>query len=83
MKEVTVAAKLTGEELRRIDAVVKRRELLNRSDLIREAVRLYLSLTNLEAEARLRMLRLINESMGSSRKTSGELIYEVRGEGEL
>lgn len=83
MKEVTIAAKLTEEELRRIDDVVRRRGLLNRSDLIREAIGLYLGLTSLEAEARLRMLRLINESAGSSGKTSGELIDEVRGEREL
>ncbi|MCS4539891.1 MAG: ribbon-helix-helix domain-containing protein [Thaumarchaeota archaeon] len=82
MKEVTVAAKLTHDELRRIDRIVKRRGLLNRSDFIRESIRLYLSLTSLEAETRLRMLRLINESVGSSRKTSGELIDEVRGEDE-
>lgn len=82
MKEVTVAAKVTDEELRRIDQTVKRRGLLNRSDFIRESIRLYLSLTSLEVETRLRMLRLINESVGSSRKTSGELINEVRGEDE-
>jgi len=56
------------------------RGLLNRSDLVREAIRLYLSLTSLETEARLRMLRLINESAGVSGKTAGQLVEEARRE---
>lgn len=78
--EVTVATKIGSEELKRIDAIVRRRGLLNRSDLVREAIRLYLSLSSLETESRLRMLRLINESVGVSGKSAGQLIEEARRE---
>ncbi|OLE90760.1 MAG: hypothetical protein AUF79_08745 [Crenarchaeota archaeon 13_1_20CM_2_51_8] len=80
MTEVTVATKIGSEELKRIDAIVRRRGLLNRSDLVREAIRLYLSLTSLETETRLRMLRLINESVGVSGKTAAQLVEEARRE---
>ena len=80
MTEVTVATKIGSEELKRIDAIVRRRGLMNRSDLVREAIRLYLSLSSLETEARLRMLRLINESVGASGKSAGQLIEEARKE---
>ncbi len=82
MTEVTVATKIDSEEVKRIDRIVRRRGLLNRSDLLREAIRLYLSLSSLETEARLRMLRLINESMGVSGKTAGQLVEAVRREEE-
>ena len=80
MTEVTVATKIASEELKQIDSVVRRRGLLNRSDLVREAIRLYLSLSNLETETRLRMLRLINESIGTSGKTAAQLIDAARRE---
>jgi metal-responsive CopG/Arc/MetJ family transcriptional regulator len=80
MTDVTVATKIASEELKRIDAMVRSRGLLNRSDFVREAIRLYLSLTSLETESRLRMLRLINESVGVSGKSSGKLIEESRKE---
>ena len=54
MTEVTVATKIGSEELKRIDAIVRRRGLLNRSDFVKEAIWLYLSLSSLETEARLR-----------------------------
>ncbi len=75
-----MATKIGSEELKRIDAIVRRRGLMNRSDLVREAIRLYLSLSSLETEARLRMLRLINESVGVSGKSAGQLIEEARKE---
>jgi len=77
---VTVATKIGSEELKRIDAIVRRRGLLNRSDFVKEAIWLYLSLSSLETEARLRMLRLINESVGVSGKSAGQLIEEARKE---
>ena len=83
MTEVTVAVKIGSEELKWIDAIVRRRGLLNRSDLVREALRLYLSLSSLETEARLRMLRLINESVGVSGKSAGQLIEEARKEEDI
>jgi len=78
MTEVTVATKIGSEELKRIDAIVRRRGLLNRSDFVKEAIWLYLSLSSLETEARLRMLRLINESVGVSGKSARQLIEEAR-----
>jgi len=76
--EVTVATKIGSEELKRIDAIVRRRGLINRSDFVKEAIWLYLSLSSLETEARLRMLRLINESVGVSGKSARQLIEEAR-----
>ncbi len=80
MTEVTVATKIGSRELKRIDAIVRRRGLLNLSDLVGEAIRLYLSLSSLETETRLRMLRLINESVRVSGKTAAQLVGEARRE---
>ena len=80
MTEVTVATKIDSEELKRIDKVIRRRGLLNRSDLVRVAIRLYLNLSSPETETRLRMLRLINESVGVSGKTAAQLVEEARRE---
>jgi metal-responsive CopG/Arc/MetJ family transcriptional regulator len=81
--EVTVATKIGSEELKRIDAIVRRRGLLNRSDFVKEAIWLYLSLSSLETEARLRMLRLINESVGVSGKSARQLIEEARKDEDI
>ena len=83
MTEVTVATKIGSEELKRIDAIVRRRGLLNRSDFVKEAIWLYLSLSSLETEARLRMLRLINESVVVSGKSAGQLIEEASKEEDI
>ena len=83
MTEVTVATKIGSEELKRIDAIVRRRGLMNRSDFVKEAIWLYLSLSSLETEARLRMLRLINENVGVSGKSARQLIEEARKEEDI
>ena len=83
MTEVTVATKIGSKELKWIDAIVRRRGLLNRSDFVKEAIWLYLSLSSLETEARLRMLRLINESVGVSGKSARQLIEEARKEEDI
>ena len=80
---MTVATKIGSEELRRMDAIVRRRGLLNRSDFAKEAIWLYLSLSSLETEARLRMLRLINESVRVSWKSARQLIEEARKEEDI
>ncbi len=77
MTEVTVATKVGIEELKRIDAIVRRRRLLNRSDLVRQAIKLYLTLSSLDTDTRLRMLRLFNESEGVSGKTGAQLVEEA------
>jgi metal-responsive CopG/Arc/MetJ family transcriptional regulator len=81
--EVTVATKIGSKELKRIDAIVRRRGLLNRSDFVREAILLCLSLSSLETQARLRILRLINESVGVSGNSAGQLIEEARKEEDV
>ena len=81
--EVTVATKIGSKELKRIDAIVRRRGLLNRSDFVKEAIWLYLSLSSLETEARLRMLRLINESVGVSGKSARQLIEKARKQEDI
>jgi metal-responsive CopG/Arc/MetJ family transcriptional regulator len=80
MTDVNVATKISSEELKRINALVRQRGLLNRSDLVREAIRLYLRLSSSETETRPRMLRLINESVGVSGKTAAQLVEEARRE---
>jgi metal-responsive CopG/Arc/MetJ family transcriptional regulator len=80
MTDVTVATKIGSEKLKRIESLVRRRGLLNRSDLVRVAIRLYLNLSSPETETRLRMLRLINESVGVSGKTAAQLVEEARRE---
>ena len=80
MTEATVATKIDSEGLKRIDKVIRQRGLLNRSNLVREAISLYLSFSSLEPGTRLRILRLINESMGSSGKTAAQLVDETRRE---
>ena len=82
MTEVTISTKIDSEELKQIDKMIRRRGLLNRSNLVREAIMLYLSLSSLETETRLRILRLINESIGSSDKTAAQLVEEARREEE-
>jgi len=77
LTEVTVATKVGIEELKRIDAIVRRRRLLNRSDLVRQAIKLYLTLSSLDTDTRLRMLRLFNESVGVSGKTGVQLVEEA------
>jgi Arc/MetJ-type ribon-helix-helix transcriptional regulator len=80
MTDVTVATKIGSEKLKRIESLVRRRGRLNRSDLVRVAIRLYLNLSRPETETRLRMLRLINESVGVSGKTAAQLVEEARRE---
>ena len=75
-----IATKIDPEELKRMDKIIRQRGLLNRSDLVRDAIRLYPSLSSLETETRLRILRLINESIGSSDETAAQLVEETRRE---
>ncbi|MDI6903537.1 MAG: ribbon-helix-helix domain-containing protein [Methanocellales archaeon] len=80
---VSVSAKFSEKELHALDKITKERGLLNRSELIREAVRFYVSLMSLETIPRLSILRAINELFGSSGKSAGKLIEEVRAEDEI
>ena len=82
LRDVMIATDIDPEELKRIDKIIRQRGLLNHSNLVRDAIRLYLSLSGLEAETRLRILRLINESIGTSGKTVAQLVDEARRENE-
>ena len=77
-----IATDIDPEELKRIDKIIRQRGLLNRSNLVKEAIKLYLSFSSLETETRLRILRLINESIGTSGKTVAQLVDEARRENE-
>ena len=83
LRDLTVATKIDSEELKRIDKIIRRRGLLNRSDLVREAIKLYLSVSSLETETRLKILRLIDESAESSRMTAAQLVEKAREEEEF
>lgn len=77
-----MSAKFSKKELEALDRVAEGLGLLNRSELIREAVRFYIALVNLDTVPRLRVLRAINELFAGSGKSAGELIQEVRAEDE-
>jgi len=80
---VSVSAKFSEKELQALDRIAEELGLLNRSELIREAVRFYIALMALSTVPRLRMLRAMNELFPSSGKSAGELIEEVRAEDEI
>ncbi|NOZ77080.1 MAG: ribbon-helix-helix protein, CopG family [Euryarchaeota archaeon] len=80
---VSVSAKFSEKEITTLDEITEALGLLNRSELIREAVRFYIALMGMDTVPRLRVLRAINELFGSSGKSAGELIQEVRAEDEI
>ena len=80
---VSISAKFSEKELYAVDKITKELGLIDRSELIREAVRFYIGLMSTETVPRLRILRAINELFGSSGKSAGELIDEIRAEDKL
>jgi metal-responsive CopG/Arc/MetJ family transcriptional regulator len=80
---VSISAKFSEEELHMLDEITKNLGLMNRSELIREAVRFYIRVMSAETVPRLRILRAINELFGFSEKSAGELIEEIRAEDEI
>lgn len=80
---VSVSAKFSKKELEALDEIAKKLGLLNRSELVREAVRFYAALMELETVPRLRVLRALNELFAGSGKSAGELVEEVRAEDEI
>lgn len=80
---VSVSAKFSEKELYAVDKITEELGLMDRSELIKEAVRFYIGLMSTETVSRLRILRAINELFGSSEKSAGELIEEIRVEDEL
>ena len=80
---ISISAKFSEEELHMLDKITKNLGLMSKDELIREAVRFYIRLMSAETVPRLRTLRAINELFGSSGKSGGELIEEIRVEDEL
>lgn len=80
---VSISAKFSEKELYAVEKTRKELGLRDKSELVREAVRLYLGLMSTETVSRLKILRALNEVFGSSGKSAGELIEEVREEDEL
>jgi len=80
---VSISAKFSEKELYVVDKITKELGLMDRSELIKEAVRFYVGLMSTETVSRLRILRALNELFGSSEKSAGELIEELRAEDEL
>ena len=77
---ITVATKLSKMENELLEKVTKEHGFLSKSEVVRNAVRLYLSLLNLKPKERLVTLRLINELVSPSRRSSSELIEEAHKE---
>ena len=79
MTEVTVATKIGSEELKRIDTIIRRLGLLNRSDFVREAIRLYLSLSSLESVPRSTGLQanLLAQRQACHKTTNGGTVLSL------
>jgi metal-responsive CopG/Arc/MetJ family transcriptional regulator len=81
---VSVSAKLTKREALLLEKLARDYGFISKSEAIRSAVRLYLSLLELGPKDRLRMHQLINEMMAPSTRTSSELVEKAhREEDEL
>jgi len=76
----TVATKLSESEARLLEKITEEYGFVSKSEVVRNAVRLYLSLLSLKPKERLVTLRLINEVISPSRRSSSELIQEAHGE---
>lgn len=77
---VTLATKLTKEEAKMVEEITKDYGFMNKSETVRSAIRLYVNLMSLPSSERLRMLRIINELVAPSNRTSGELVEGVHAE---
>ena len=71
-----MSAKLTRREAELLDRLTREYGFISKSEAIRSAVRLYLSLLELRSKDRLRMLQLINELIAPSSRTSSDLVEE-------
>jgi len=80
LEAISVSAKLSRKEAELLERLTKEYGFISKSEAIRSAVRLYLSLLELRPKDRLRMLRLINEMIAPSAKASSELIEEIHRE---
>jgi len=76
----TVATKLSESEAELLEKITDEYGFVSKSEVVRNAVRFYLSLLSLKPKERLITLRLINEVISPSKRSSSELIEEVHRE---
>ena len=76
----TVATKLSESEAKLLEKITEEYGFVSKSEVVRNAVRLYLSLLSLKPKERLITLRLINEVISPSKRVSSELIEEAHRE---
>jgi metal-responsive CopG/Arc/MetJ family transcriptional regulator len=79
---VSVATKLTKKEAELIEKISKEYGFMNKSEIIRSAIRLYVNLLSLPSRERLRVLQIVNELIAPSKLTSSELVERIHGEEE-
>jgi len=77
---VTIATKLSESEAKLLEKITEEYGFVSKSEVVRNAVRLYLSLLSLKPKERLITLRLINEVISPSKISSSELIEDIHTE---
>ncbi|MCJ7457060.1 ribbon-helix-helix domain-containing protein [Candidatus Bathyarchaeota archaeon] len=80
MQAVSVSAKLTRKEAELLNRLTRQYGFTSKSEAIRSAIRLYLSLVELGHEDRVKMLQPVNELIAPSTKNASELIEEEHKE---
>lgn len=80
LQAVSVSAKLTRKEAELLNRLTRQYGFTSKSEAIRSAIRLYLSLVELIHEDRVKMLQLVNELIAPSTKNASELIEEEHKE---
>lgn len=80
MGAVSVSAKLTRREVELLGKLAKEYGFISKSEEIRSAVWLCLTLAELGPMERLRMFQLVNGMVAPSARTSSELVEEAHRE---
>jgi metal-responsive CopG/Arc/MetJ family transcriptional regulator len=80
LQAVSVSAKLTRKEAELLNRLTRQYGFTSKSEAIRSAIRLYLSLVELGHEDRVKMLQPVNELIAPSTKNASELIEEEHKE---
>ena len=75
-----VATKLSKSEAELLEKITEKYGFVSKSEVVRNAVRFYLSLLSLKPKERLITLRLINEVISPSKRGSSELVEEAHRE---
>jgi len=76
----TVATKLSKNEAELLETITEQYGFVSKSEVVRNAIRFYLNLLSLKPKERLITLRLINEVISPSKRSSSELIEEAHRE---